>query len=199
MRRVSSQNGEGDKVTMKHRTIRSTTLLAALFALSLIFSTAAYGISVVFISAPSTGIAPYTATFQVGTIGGTPPFYYNWDFGDGQTTNTPLTIVLHMYSIPGTYTPVVTVSDKFGISASATNQIQILTPYWITDGTPTEEGFVIEWILPPGKSSIVQQTTNLVETPFTDLAKIPYPSCSYTDTVFETHVTRFYQVVPLSE
>lgn len=181
---------------MKHRTIRSTTRLAVSVVLSLIFSNAAYGVKVIFVSAPVLGIAPYNAAFQVIAIEGEPPYNYTWDFGDGQPTNTAFTTVQHVYSTPGTYAPIVTVFDKFGFSASATNQIQILAPYSITDFAPSDAGFIIEWALLIGQDSIVQQTTNLMETPFTDFSKVlPYPTHSYTDTLFKTKSMRFYRIV----
>lgn len=176
-------------------------MLSASIVILTMLSIVAYGLDVLFISAPSVGIAPYTAVFQVSPTGENPPFQYTWDFSDGQTTNTSATFVQHVYSNPGTYTPVVTVFDRLGFSASATNEIQILAPYAIINCTPSNSNFVIEWVLPfpTGQHSIVQQTTNLIETPFTNLAKIPYPTFSYTDTVHRAQLMRFYRVIPLPE
>lgn len=56
------------------------------------------------------------AEFQVMASGGKPPYSYLWDFGDG-TTST-IQYANHMYSMPGTYTAIVTVSDSSGSKTS---------------------------------------------------------------------------------
>lgn len=69
-----------------------------------------------FAASPSNGVAPLTVTFtdtSTGTI--TNRF---WSFGDGVTTNTTVTRLLHTYQFPGTYNVRLIVS---GDNGSATN------------------------------------------------------------------------------
>ncbi len=56
----------------------------------------------------TSGYAPFTAYFSSAVTGGTSPFVYNWDFGDGTTSN--LVNPSHAYQ-PGYYTVKVTVTD----------------------------------------------------------------------------------------
>ena len=46
------------------------------------------------------------------------PIAYSWDFGDGNTATGP--VVSHSYAEPGTYRPVLTVSDASGSKCAAT-------------------------------------------------------------------------------
>lgn len=55
--------------------------------------------------------------------GGTPPFTYSWDFGDGQT-GTGLQAT-HAYA-PGTYTIILTVKDSIGDMITASKAISIV-------------------------------------------------------------------------
>jgi PKD repeat protein len=79
----------------------------------------------VFSMNPSGGAAPYTANFDAlsstdsdGVIAS-----YYWDFGDG-TYGSGVT-ASHTYSVPGTYTPVLTVTDDSGAASSAWSNIAV--------------------------------------------------------------------------
>ncbi len=48
---------------------------------------------------------------------------YNWDFGDGATSNNA--VAVHAYGAPGTYSVVVTVTDDDGASAQASGDIMV--------------------------------------------------------------------------
>ena len=56
-----------------------------------------------------------TVTFTDQT-GGTPPFTYDWDFGDGTTmhANSGQTVVTHTYTSAGTYSVSLTSHNEMG-------------------------------------------------------------------------------------
>ncbi len=65
------------------------------------------------------GYAPFTAYFTSSITGGTGPYTYLWDFGDGDTST--LGSPSHVYSSPGYYTVKLTVTDSCVPSASASD------------------------------------------------------------------------------
>jgi PKD repeat protein len=67
---------------------------------------------------PSVGVP---ATFEVGTVGGTPPFTCDWSFGDGASGLGPSSV--HTFSSAGTFEVSVVVTDSVGMRGSA--------QYWI--------------------------------------------------------------------
>ncbi|WP_433529929.1 ThuA domain-containing protein [Micromonospora sp. CA-263727] len=77
---------------------------------------------------PTTGIAPVTVAFS-GTATDAEedtPFTYAWDFGDGGTADT--LNASHTYTVPGTFTATLTVTDKRGARAYATVQVKVDAP-----------------------------------------------------------------------
>jgi len=73
------------------------------------------------------GLAPMTIYFTSSVQGGTGPYTYNWDFGDGQsaTSGNPS----HTYNNPGTYTVVLTVTDSCTPAATASSTPIIIGIY----------------------------------------------------------------------
>ncbi len=61
------------------------------------------------------GFIPLTVNFTAQGSGGTPPYTYVWDFGDGQTSNSPN--ITHTYTQGGTFTAKITVTDSNGNKA----------------------------------------------------------------------------------
>ncbi len=77
---------------------------------------------------PTTGTAPVTVAFS-GTATDAEddtPFTYAWDFGDGGTANT--LNATHTYTVPGTFTATLTVTDSRGAKAYATVQVKVDAP-----------------------------------------------------------------------
>ncbi len=58
------------------------------------------------------GMIPFTISFSASASGGTGPYAYHWDFGDG-TTST-LQNPSHTYQVAGSYTVILTVTDSGG-------------------------------------------------------------------------------------
>lgn len=65
-----------------------------------------------------------TAPFSSSVTGGTPPYNYTWDFGDG--ARSYLASPVHTYANPGAYTVTLTVRDSVG--RTATQQFTVLVP-----------------------------------------------------------------------
>ncbi|HEV2450275.1 MAG TPA: PKD domain-containing protein, partial [Thermoplasmata archaeon] len=64
------------------------------------------------------GTAAWTVAFVASASGGTAPYSYRWDFGDGHSAVGSDPVVSHLYSSPGTFSPALTVQDHAGRSAT---------------------------------------------------------------------------------
>ena len=78
---------------------------------------AAFNVSV------QSSIAGNTVQLSAITTGGTPPFIYSWDLGDGSTSS--LQNVTHTYSAPNTYKICLQVQDANGYTANSCINISI--------------------------------------------------------------------------
>jgi PKD repeat protein len=58
--------------------------------------------------------------------GSSPMVSYDWDFGDGDTDSGEL--VNHAFAAPGDYTVTLSVTDEDGLSATATQVVQVAEP-----------------------------------------------------------------------
>ncbi|WDZ85325.1 ThuA domain-containing protein [Micromonospora cathayae] len=77
---------------------------------------------------PATGTAPVTVTFD-GTATdaeGDTPLTYAWDFGDGGTATT--LDATHTYTVPGTFTAILTVTDSRGAKSYASVPVKVEAP-----------------------------------------------------------------------
>lgn len=70
---------------------------------------------------PTSGQAPLTVAFAGSASGGTPPYSYRWNFGDGGTST--LQNPTHLYSSVGSYVVILTVS---GGSSAKSNPVNIV-------------------------------------------------------------------------
>jgi len=80
------------------------------------------GLSVVFAGA-SVGGKPLASRFTAAVSGGSEPYFYEWDFGDGNTAGaeTPT----HEFAKEGQYQVILTVSDNNGAVAVANQEITL--------------------------------------------------------------------------
>ena len=74
--------------------------------------------------------------FNATASGGTPPYAFLWDFGDGLTTSGER--VAHSYSAPGTFTVNLTVSDSAGHSLAVARAFNV-TPALVVAFTHSPE------------------------------------------------------------
>ncbi|HYF63231.1 MAG TPA: PKD domain-containing protein [Herpetosiphonaceae bacterium] len=81
------------------------------------------------LSAGFTSSGPATlgqaTTFTANASGGTGPYAYAWDFGDGASVAGPAAIRTHAYAAAGAYTVVLTVTDSASLTAVTTDMIVI--------------------------------------------------------------------------
>ena len=85
---------------------------------------------------PTNGLRPLTVTFTDNSSGTITNRL--WDFGDGSTTNTPLTNFLHTYAGAGTNTVMLTVTGPLG-----TNSLTL--PGYILVTNPGPVTILIQW------------------------------------------------------
>jgi PKD repeat protein len=81
---------------------------------------------------------PATYRFEADGDGGTPPYTWHWDFGDGQEANVQNT--RHTYGNPGNYTATVTVTDATGQTASDSVQVTVEPASTVTTEVEEEPG-----------------------------------------------------------
>ncbi len=75
---------------------------------------------------PYTNMVLYPVQFAGIAFGGTLPYSYQWDFGDGNTSTEINPI--HSYSVPGNYTATFTVTDNEGNFSTDTAPVTITPP-----------------------------------------------------------------------
>ncbi len=65
--------------------------------------------------------------FTAKVFGGTAPFTFAWDFGDGQTTTASTTSVLHTYAAPGNLTVTLVATDSTPSTRSYSTSVTVLS------------------------------------------------------------------------
>src|SRR5207245_376088 len=86
-------------------------------------------LAVVFTTAPTTGVVGTSVSFTASASGGTTPYSFSWNFGDGTAnvaggTTNPNT-QSHTYATKGTFTVKVNVTDANGAKQTASSTITI--------------------------------------------------------------------------
>src|SRR5215217_2679695 len=69
-------------------------------------------------SSDTEGVAPATFDFEANVTGGTVPYTYSWDFGDGSVESDDDETVDHTFDVAGTYNVDLTVTDSTGRTVS---------------------------------------------------------------------------------
>ncbi|MFF3906515.1 PKD domain-containing protein [Streptomyces sp. NPDC001848] len=75
-------------------------------------------------ASPTTGNAPLAVNFTGSASGGTGPYSYSWDFGDGSAAGTAQNPT-HTYSTAGSYTATLTVTDSASPAHTATSTVAL--------------------------------------------------------------------------
>ena len=90
---------------------------------------------------PSSGLAPLGVALDGSATGGTAPYDYAWDFGDGSTAGPlPAAAQSHIYSIPGSYAAKLTVTDAKLVTATDTVVITAEQPVPTVGGVSPPAG-----------------------------------------------------------
>ncbi len=87
-------------------------------------------------SSSTSGASPLAVEFVGQAQGGTPPYAYNWTFGDGGTSS--LQNPQHTYLDPGRYSVVLTVRDSRGNRSTSSLTVEVTGP---TTGGPSVSGW----------------------------------------------------------
>jgi PKD repeat protein len=88
-------------------------------------------------SSDTEGVAPATFDFEANVTGGTVPYTYSWDFGDGSVVESgDDETVDHTFDVAGTYTVSATVTDSTGRTVSDSILITVEAPPPLTAVEP---------------------------------------------------------------
>ena len=108
-------------------------------------------------SSDTEGVAPATFDFEANVTGGTVPYTYSWDFGDGSVEIDDDETVDHTFNIAGTYNVDLTVTDSTGRTVSDSILITVEPAPPLTAAGPTAGdddgggGTFEDCVVPPGR------------------------------------------------
>src|SRR5215208_7195149 len=88
-------------------------------------------------SSDTEGVAPATFDFEANVTGGTVPYTYSWDFGDGSVESDDDESIDHTFDVAGNYTVSATVTDSTGRTVSDSILITVEPAPPLTAGGPT--------------------------------------------------------------
>ncbi|MCP4697529.1 MAG: DUF1566 domain-containing protein [Gammaproteobacteria bacterium] len=102
---------------------------------------------VISVAASSTGTEIFAGTqvdFSIAIeLGGTPSYTFSIDFGDGTFAIAPQQNIGHVYTAPGTYTAVVTVTDAKNQTAAGSVEVTITNTPPASASTTEAEGVLV--------------------------------------------------------
>ena len=150
-----------------------------------------------FVATPLAGFAPLDVTFTDQSSGSVDT--RAWDFGDGGSA--AVTVPVHTYTAPGTYTVSLSVTGPGGSDAlSRTNYItvQVLTvpdaPSGLTAGTPTANAIGLAWSDNSSSEDSFEVERSLDGVDWTVALSAPANATSATDTGLAPGTTYWYRV-----
>jgi PKD repeat protein len=76
------------------------------------------------VASPAGGLAPFGTSLSTVAHGGTPPYRYAWNFGDGTSGPGP-NATNHVYTAPGIYATSVDITDSAGTQLRAITSIMV--------------------------------------------------------------------------
>ena len=149
--------GTGDLVTAAHlagASVRFRAYRVRLLTASEITPTANFNAS------PTFGLTPANVTFVDTSTGYATNRF--WDFGDGNSTNTSLAAVSHVYSNPGTNSVTLRLTGPAGVSTlTRTNYIIILNRPLVTSIQFSGPNVVVSFMTALGQSYRLEYTDSL--------------------------------------
>jgi len=89
-------------------------------------ATVSSGTLIAYEGGPYSGMTNVDIYFSGYATGGTEPYNYEWDFGDGTASQNGQTTI-HIYEIPGVYTATLIVTDNNGNTDYATSEVILNT------------------------------------------------------------------------
>jgi PKD repeat protein len=85
-------------------------------------------ISANFTTTPTNPQVGQQVAFTAGATGGTSPYTYRWDFGDGATLSTINPVVAHTYTVKGTFLVSLNVTDSVGTVGKSSRNLSVTIP-----------------------------------------------------------------------
>jgi PKD repeat protein len=131
---------------------------------------------------PTTGSAPLSVAFTGDATGGTTPYTYRWQFGDGSTSTERSPN--HTYQTGGSYTATFTVTDASAKTCSKTISITVSQPpagpnLSGPSSVPEGQTFALTWsytwpsLATTGEKVVLERSTTSSTSGFTIVAEIP--------------------------
>jgi PKD repeat protein len=124
-----------------------------------------------FSGSPTTGTAPLTVKFTESSTGS--PTSWKWNFGDGDSSI--LKNPSHIYTVPGSYTVLLTVNGSGGINVKSLNNyitVEVPVTAVLTQIPQSSVQSVKTTAIPASTSPVISRQPTVMETPATQYDQI---------------------------